>query len=1004
VTFTPSAAGVRTATLNITDNAGGSPQTTTLYGVGQTATDTISFSKGTLDLGVEPLSTTSGQTYVAVENTGTTPVTFTSAAIGGTNAGDFTISSNGCSGTLSPLANCYEYVTFTPTAAGQRTATLSFTDSATGSPQVVNLVGTGETQTENLALNYLDYGFGQLVVGATSSAYYESIYNAGDAPVTFSTIAIAGTNAADFTITSQGCPISPSALGAGATCYVYVTFSPSAAGVRSASLQLTDTASGSPQTIGLGGLGLAQAQTLSFSAPSLVFPGVAVGSSTGSQIVTVTNTGDEPVTISSVALTGANASSFVIYSNGCASVQPAQDCSVYVYADPAATGVQTASLSFTDTAAGSPQAIPLAGDGEPATPALKASVSYVDFSYGVVGITSPPTTITMTNPSGSAVTIAFSTAGPNRSDFVVTNNGCTGSLGPNGLCTLDVAFDATALGARTAALRFTVAGVSQDVLVAGVGSSASQLLTLQSTVDFGSATVSQSSAQHSVSIQNTGAVPVDITSYAVAGTDLSDFSVASNTCGAILAPNVICDVNMIFTPTAAGERTATLQVTDSATGSPQSVGLSGVGQTDSLSITVPAAVDLGSTVTGSPATVNVLVVNSGTAAVTITKTAISGTNASDFSVTYNPCTNMSAFTTCNIQVSFNPAAAGVRTATLSLTDNATGSPQAVTLVGVGQTAVATLAVAPALAFPSIVLGTYNNQYLGLQNTGTVTVGVTGVTLSGADASDFTVYNSCQSISAGSACSLYIAFVPAAAGLRAATLTITDNATGSPQKVALTGVGQASNSSLSVPQDLAFPAVTVGSYLSESFPIYNTGNTTILFTSVAVTGTNATDFQLLGSCPQITAGAGCTIYVVFIPTAAGTRVATLQFTDDATGSPQSVTLTGIGQAKTASAALTPSALTFSATTVGTESGGQYVYVSNTGALAVTVSKIGIGGTNPADFQIVYNNCAGVTLNQNQYCYAEVAFTPTATGSRSATVTATDNGVGGSQSATLTGTGQ
>jgi len=1007
VTFTPSATGVRTATLNITDNATGSPQTATLYGVGQTATDTISFSKGTLDLGVEPLTVASGQTYVAVQNTGTTPVTFTSVVIGGTDPTEFAITSNGCSGTLNPLSTCYEYVNFTPAAAGQRTATLSFTDSATGSPQVVNLAGTGEAQTENLAFNYLDYGFGQIVLGATSNSYYEAVNNAGDVPVTFSSIALAGTNAADFTITSQGCPISPSTLGVGQTCYVYVTFSPSAAGVRSASLQFTDTGSGSPQSIGLGGLGLAQAQTLSFSVPSLVYPGSAVGTSTGSQVVTVTNTGDQPVTFTSVALTGAGASSFVISSQGCTTVQPASACNVYVYSDPAATGVLSASLSFTDSATGSPQAIPLTADGEPSSPALNPSVTDVNFSYGVVGVTSAATTITMTNPSGSAVTIAFSEVGPNAADFVVTSNTCTGSLGAGGNCSLKVAFDAGALGSRAAALRFTVASVAQDVLVAGVGSSASQLLTLQSTVDFGSTTVTVTSPQHAVSIQNTGAVPVNITSYAVAGADPGDFSVASNTCGAILAPDVICDVNLVFTPTAGGERTATLQVTDSATGSPQSVGLSGVGQTDSVSLTLPAsAVDLGSTVTGSPVTVNIPVVNSGTAAVTITKAAISGTNATDFAVTYNPCTSMNAFTTCNIQVTFNPTAAGVRTATFSLTDNATGSPQSVTLVGVGQTSIAALAVAPALAFPAVALGGYNTQYLGLQNTGTVVVGVTGVTIAGANAADFTVYNSCQSIAAGSSCSLYLAFVPAAAGLRVATLTITDNATGSPQKVALTGVGQALNASLSIPQDLSFPAVTVGSYLAESFPIYNIGNTTILFTSVVVTGTNAADFQLLSSCPQMNPGAGCTIYVVFVPAAPGTLVATLQFTDSATGSPQSVTLTGIGQGKTASASMTPSALTFSNQTVGTQSGAQNVFVSNSGTLAVTVSKVVIGGTDPRDFQIIYNSCAGATLNpgSNQYCYAQVVFTPTATGTRTATITATDTGTGGTQSATLTGTGQ
>ena len=247
-------------------------------------------------------------------------------------------------------------------------------------------------------------------------------------------------------------------------------------------------------------------------------------------------------------------------------------------------------------------------------------------------------------------------------------------------------------------------------------------------------------------------------------------------------------------------------------------------------------------------------------------------------------------------------------------------------------------------------------------------------------------------------------MPTAAGLRTATLTIKDNATGSPQLVTLTGFGQALNAELSIPQALAFPSVIVGSYLVESIPIYNIGNTNVLITSVTVIGTNSTDFQVFGSCPQMTPGAGCTIYVAFTPKNSGTRLASLQFTDSATGSPQSVTLSGIGQGKTDSAALTPSTLTFAAQTVGTQSGVQNLYLYNTGAAPLTVSGVAISGTNPQDFQVYYSTCAGATLSQNTYCYIQITFTPTATGARIATAVVTDNATGGTQSATLNGTGQ
>lgn len=108
--------------------------------------------------------------------------------------------------------------------------------------------------------------------------------------------------------------------------------------------------------------------------------------------------------------------------------------------------------------------------------------------------------------------------------------------------------------------------------------------------------------------------------------------------------------------------------------------------------------------------------------------------------------------------------------------------------------------------------------------------------------------------------------------------------------------------------------------------------------------------------------------------------------------------------TVTAALTPSSLAFANQTVGTQSGGLTAYLTNSGALPITVSKVAIAGTNPGDFQVYYNNCTAVILSQTQNCYVQVTFTPNAKGARSATLQVTDNGVGGTQTAALSGTGQ
>jgi len=76
---------------------------------------------------------------------------------------------------------------------------------------------------------------------------------------------------------------------------------------------------------------------------------------------------------------------------------------------------------------------------------------------------------------------------------------------------------------------------------------------------------------------NTDTSTLTITSIAVAGTNASQF-VFANSCGATLAVGANCTIHGHFAPTATGAMTAAITITDSATGSPQSVSLSGTGQ------------------------------------------------------------------------------------------------------------------------------------------------------------------------------------------------------------------------------------------------------------------------------------------------------------------------------------------------------------------------------------------------------------------------------------------
>jgi len=1007
VAFSPTATGTRSANLSIADTATGSPQTATLYGVGQPATSKIALVPGTLDLGVEVLHVTSGQIYVQAQNTGTSNVTFSNIALGGTNASDFAISLNTCTGALPPNNYCVVYVSFTPSAAGLRTATLTFTDNATGSPQVINVEGTGSTATQVLNFNYVDFAFGAHPVGATSNQQYFGAYNAGDSPVTFTNITLAGNNPGDFAITSQGCPVSSSTLTPGGTCYVYVDFTPSATGLRTATLQYTDSATGSPQSIVLDGIGLAPSQTVTFinTTPSLAFQGTALNTSAGGIYATLQNIGNENVTINNVAVNGTT--DFAISSNGCATtLSPGGSCSVLVTDTPTVPGVESATLQFTDNATGSPQSISLAGDGEPAGGSLNFTGTLLYYGSVNTGATAPsPSTITVFNETGSTVSFTEQIVGPNSSDFSFVTNTCNGSLVSGGNCSFSVNFTPGGVGQRLGAVQFTASGVSQQVLLAGVGTAASTLVTLQSVADFGLVNLGTSSAPIAVQVQNSGSPNITFSAPVINGTNASDFTLSQDTCS-VLVNNQTCAFSIVFAPSAANVRTASLKITDSATGSPQTVPLTGLGQTAGKILDVPSAVDFGRSNQGTPVTQNINLVNGGTAATTISAITITGGNAADFAISQGTCTVISPFSTCTIQITFNPTGAGVRTTTLKIHDDSNGSPQSITLIGVGVAPVATLNVAPALAFPATIVGTTNLQNTLIQNTGTSPITISSLSISGTNAADFTVYSSCGSnqIAPGNECYVTVAFAPSAAGTRIATLSIASNGTGSPQSVPLTGFGQAGVSTLSLPLAIVFPATLGGAISNQSFYIYNTGNQVVTFSNVAIVG--STDFRVGSWCPQITPGGACQITVYFSPSSPHITTGQLQFTDTAAGSPQSVLLQGSALGKTQTIGLSTNALTFSAQTVGTVSGAQTVFVYNNGTGPVTMNSVTIGGTNPGDFAVTYDNCLGngSQLNAGSYCLVQVSFAPAATGARSATLTITDNAVGGAQSVALAGTGQ
>ena len=313
--------------------------------------------------------------------------------------------------------------------------------------------------------------------------------------------------------------------------------------------------------------------------------------------------------------------------------------------------------------------------------------------------------------------------------------------------------------------------------------------------------------------------------------------------------------------------------------------------------------------------------------------------------------------------------------------------------------------ATSLNFGSYAVGTKGGpKTLQVTNTSGAPVSISTITITGADAGDFSETNNCiGSLVAGAKCSIQVTFKPSAPGTRTTTLDITDDPMDSPQAVALSGTAMAKGPTVTLsPTGITFASQTVATTsAAKTITLSNTGTAALSVTKVVLSGGDAGDFSLASNCgSSVAAGANCTISITFKPTAAGTRTSAVSLTDNATGSLRSATLSGTGTAPTtATATLSPTSLTYASQSVGTTSAAKTITLTNSGTAAMTISSIGLSGGNTGDFAQV-NNC-GSSVGAGAHCTISITFKPTAAGTRTSAVTITDNATGGHQSATLSG---
>ena len=310
---------------------------------------------------------------------------------------------------------------------------------------------------------------------------------------------------------------------------------------------------------------LVQGAIAQVSPTNLNFGNQTVGFVSTAQIVTLKNTGNIALTITSIGTSGDFAQS-----NNCgASLSAGSSCGISVTFKPTTTGTRSGSLSITDNAPNSPQTVSLTGTG--VLPAVTLSPTSLTFPPQLVGTTSKAQIVTLKNTGLGILKITKGTlTGPFRETTT-----CGATVNPGSSCTISVTFKPTKIGPASGSISITDNAPSSPQTISLQGTGTDVQLTPAS-LNFGNQTVGTTSARKIITLTNKGTVALTISGIAITGTDPGDFAEGDN-CGTSLAAGASCSIAVTFTPTTTGARSANVSVSDNGGGSPQQVPLTGTG-------------------------------------------------------------------------------------------------------------------------------------------------------------------------------------------------------------------------------------------------------------------------------------------------------------------------------------------------------------------------------------------------------------------------------------------
>ena len=733
IKFSPLGSGIRTSVLGVMTGGTLNPLAAVLTGAGLAPNANLN---PMFVFFPSQMIGTSGTQAAMLTNTGEAPLTISGIAMSGST--DFT-QTNNCPvspGTLAAGASCSFTLTWRPQIVANENAVLTITDNAIPNTQSISLGGTSYSAGV-ASLTPATLTFPTTLLGSTSAAQTLTLTNTGTGPLGN----ISAGSYYDFPVTNN----CPSSLGAGNSCTISVSFTPSQVGTNNGYVWVYDDGA-SGASVSVSGQGQAPVPSIASLSPA----SVVAGSNTTN--VTVTGTGfigGTQVLYNGVPLwTWNNGQNQLSFSLPPATLANPGTGTVTVY-NPSPGGGTSNALTFTIYAA------------------VNYAVTSTTYSYKSIGGTNlnlyPWTSAQITSP------FAIQYGGGSFTTLTVGGSGAISFSGyppqynvpipDNSVSTLVAPFWGPLYPFGT--------GSNNNVFWQVVGTAPNRKLVIEwrNVEDYNAPNSNQTVKFEVIFYEGNGKILVNYADTVFGGTGAPDDNGATSTVGVQVSPTTGAQFSYDTPSLASG--TSLLWYPSAPTATVSS-----------------STLNFGWAQIGTPTTPQKLTLTNGSL-VTLHINGITASN-SDFTSTNNCGGSVAPGGSCSIFVTFNPSSPVAESANLTINDDAIGAPQIVTLNGIG-------AINPIVVFPTQLR--FGLQTVGTSSTLPVTLAnATNNTMTiqqiAAAPSVYTQTNNCgTSLAAGASCTINVTFSPTAIGIVNGTLSMALNGTASQVMVNMSGQGQ-----------------------------------------------------------------------------------------------------------------------------------------------------------------------------------------------------------------------